>query len=170
MIPPARFREVMGRFAAGVAVITGRAASGEFVGFTANSLTSVSLEPPLVLICVDRDSASRDPLVESGRFAVSILHRDQEPLARRFAGEARESRFEDLGLHFPPGGVPVLRDALAWLDCRVWRLVEAGDHTVIFGLVEAAGRERDGRRGVGAGAGSAKPLVYFRKSYGTVAP
>jgi flavin reductase (DIM6/NTAB) family NADH-FMN oxidoreductase RutF len=160
----------MGRFATGVAVITGRSASGEFLGFTANSLTSVSLEPPLVLICVDRDSASRDSLVKSGRFAVSLLRRDQEPLARRFAGEARETRFQDLALHFPPGGVPVLQDALAWLDCRVWRLVEAGDHTVLFGLVEAAGDVTGGGRETGAGDGPPKPLVYFRKSYGTVAP
>ena len=178
MIDPDRLREAMGRFATGVTVVTGRKPSGEWVGFTANSLTSVSLDPPLVLVCVDRASSSRDALLESGRFAVSLLGRSQEDVARRFAGEAhRESRFEELSVRAGRDGVPILDGAMAWLDCRIWEVVEAGDHTVLFGAVETAGTDEDPGDGATPGPESrrvpirpgADPLVYYRGEFGTVA-
>jgi 3-hydroxy-9,10-secoandrosta-1,3,5(10)-triene-9,17-dione monooxygenase reductase component len=158
VIDPDRLRDVMGHFATGVTVVTGRAPGGGYAGLTANSLTSVSLDPPLVLVCIDRNSISRETLLRTERFAVSVLRRDQEEVAHRFSGEARETRFDDLRLRFGRDGVPILDDALAWVECRVWRWVEAGDHTVLFGEVE------DG------GAAGADPLVFFRGGYGTVAP
>jgi flavin reductase (DIM6/NTAB) family NADH-FMN oxidoreductase RutF len=185
MIGPGRFREAMGCFATGVAVVTGRAPSGDYVGLTANSLTSVSLEPPLVLVCLDRSSESRSVLLESRRFAISVLGSDQEELARRFAGEARDTRFEDLAVRFGIEGVPILDGALAWLDCRIWEVVEAGDHTVLFGQVEDGGTGRyggsgepgsvggagpEGRDGGERSQGSKGPLVFYRGGYGTVAP
>ncbi|TVR55790.1 MAG: flavin reductase [Gemmatimonadales bacterium] len=180
MIDPGRLREAMGRFATGVTVVTGRRTSGEWVGFTANSLTSVSLDPPLVLVCVDRASSSRDALLESGRFAVSLLGRGQEDVARRFAGKAqRDSRFEELSVRAGREGVPILDGAMAWLDCRIWEVVEAGDHTVLFGAVEMAGTDEDPEDEANPGPGpesqrvpiqrGADPLVYYRGKFGTLA-
>lgn len=167
----------MGRFATGVAVVTGRRRSGERVGFTANSITSVSLDPPLVLVCVDRASSSREAILESGRFAISLLARGQEEVAQSFAGDARDSRFEALPVWSGMEGVPILYGAIAWLDCRIWEVVEAGDHTVLFGAVETAGTDEDREEGStgpeAAGSGFRRfrhPLVYYRGEFGTVAP
>lgn len=159
MIEETRFRQTMGHFVTGVAVAATRLPDGSLVGLTCNSLASVSLDPPLVLFCVDRQAASRSALLESGAFALSLLsHRDQA-LSTRFAAEAADLRFEGLALREAVTGSPILESALAWLDCTLWKTVEAGDHTVIFGRVEAGGFQEDGA-----------PLVFFRGRYGTLAP
>jgi len=149
------FRRVMGHFATGVTVVTARTAGGAPLGFTANSLTGVSLDPLLLLVCLDRNSNSRDALLASGAFAVNILPAGPwgEEVCRRFAGRDREGRFHDLAFRTESTGSPVLDDALAWLDCRVWKEVEAGDHTVVLGEVDACGY------------GEGDPLLYFRGAF-----
>ncbi len=149
----------MGRFATGVAVITGRSPEGHPFGFTANSLTSVSLDPRLVLVCVDRNSNSLSPLLAAGRFTISILADNGAPVAARFAASQREERFKGIGLESAPGAPFVLDEAIAWLECRRWRDVEAGDHVVVFGeVVDCGVRSRR------------EPLVYFEGRYRTLQP
>ncbi len=158
MIDGDRFRKTMGHFVTGVAVATARTPDGGYVGLTCNSLASVSLDPPLVLFSVDHGSRSRGALLEAGAFAISLLRREDEALSWRFAAEDPEDRFENVSTRFGVTGSPVLEGALAWLDCTLWKTVEAGDHTVFFGRVEAAGHADGG-----------EPLVFFRGGYGTVA-
>lgn len=158
-IEPKRFREVMGNFATGVAVVTGLDPEGNPLGFTANAVSSVSLDPLLVLVSVDRESTSLPALLGSGGFALSFLRQEDQELARRFARTERDARFEGLELGSGATGVPILRDALAWVDCSLWRSVEAGDHLVLFGKVEACGTH-----------GAGEPLIFFQGRYGTFAP
>ena len=148
-----RFRQVMGNFTTGVAVVTSRTPDGRPCGLTANSVASVSLRPLLVLVCVDREAASHACIVDGGAFALSILERQHEPLARRFSEEAATARFEELGYRTEVTGSPVLLDALAWLDCRVTDVHGAGDHSIVVGEVLAC----DARAG--------DPLVFFRGVY-----
>lgn len=148
-----RFRQVMGSFTTGVAVVTSRGPDGRPCGLTANSVVSVSLRPLLVLVCVGREAASHACIVDGGSFAVSILGRRHEALARRFAEQERSSRFEDLAYRAEITGSPVLADALAWLDCRVTDVHDAGDHSIVVGEVLACE------------AHGGEPLVFFRGEY-----
>lgn len=153
------FRRIMGRFGTGVTVVTARNGAGEPFGFTANSLSSVSLDPPLISICVGRDSESHDPLLRAEVFAVNILGEEQEAVARRFASPAkRGSRWEGLAWEPGPSGVPVLSEALGWMSCRTWDTVEAGDHTIVIGRAE------DG------GGSDERPLFYYRGRYHRLGP
>jgi flavin reductase (DIM6/NTAB) family NADH-FMN oxidoreductase RutF len=148
-----RFRRVMGNFTTGVAVVTSRGPDGRPCGLTANSVASVSLDPLLVLVCVDREAASHACIVDGGAFALSILEVRHELLARRFSEEASAARFEELDYRTEVTGSPVLADALAWLDCRVIDVHDAGDHSIVVGEVLAC----DARAG--------DPLVFFRGEY-----
>lgn len=154
-----RFRQVMGHFATGVAVVTGRDGDGQTLGFTANAVVSVSLDPLLVLVGVDHASSSLPALRESGVFALSFLGASQKGLARRFAAETRAERFAGVPIRTEETGAPILEEALAWLDCRVWKEVEAGDHLLLIGEVERCG-----------GGEGEEPLVFYRGAYGTVCP
>nr|WP_239062684.1 flavin reductase family protein [Streptomyces sp. SID13031] len=134
-------RSVLGRFATGVTVV---AVGGEAPsGMTANAFTSVSLEPPLILICVSRKSALCPALQESGEFAVSMLSADQEDVARYFADHSRPRGEAEFGpIRWSPGpatGAPVLAGALAWLDCAVTASYDGGDHTIFLSSVLASG-------------------------------
>ncbi len=151
------FRRVMGHFATGVTVVTGLAPGGEAVGLTVNSVTSVSLEPRLVLVCADRESDSRSVFLETGRFGISILRVEDQSLAARFAREEPEERFVGVGLRWSKSGLPFLANALAWIECELWRAVDAGDHSVLFGEVLDCGVGEGGR-----------PLVFFQGGYGTL--
>ncbi|MEX0935945.1 MAG: flavin reductase family protein [Gemmatimonadota bacterium] len=151
-----RFRRVLSNFATGVTIVTGRTEAGSPVGFTANAFTSVSLDPPLVLVCADLASESLPVLRDSGRFAVSVLRAEDRDVALRFSQEIRHERFVELALGRAPSGLPLLESALAWMDCRVRRIIEAGDHAVLIGEVMGCGGESDGR-----------PLVFFRGEFGT---
>ena len=148
----ARFRHTMGHLATGVTVVTVRTPEGG-VGMTASAVSSLSLEPPLLLVCVGHDAAIHDALLDAGRFGISILAADQEALARRFADRARQ-RLDAAELALSPGGVPVLGGALARIECRLHGQFEAGDHTVVTGLLEWSE--------VGAG----RPLCYYRGGFG----
>ncbi len=155
-VGPEGFRSLMGRFTTGVAVVATSTRDGEPVGLTVNSLTSVSLDPLLLLVSLDRLSATLGMIRERGGFAVSILPAEALDLALRVATDHPETRFEGVELRRSPGGHPVLPDALAWAECETWKEVEAGDHVLLLGRVT------HGREG-----GEGDPLVFFRGRYGT---
>lgn len=153
-IDSAGFRRVLGHFVTGVTVITTRDAAGQPAGLTANAFASVSLDPPLVLVCVHRASDTHDLIAQSRAFAVNVLSAAQESVARRFAEEEKERRFEDVPWREESTGAPVFDDVLAWLDCRLHARTDGGDHTIYIGRVVAGG--------VGTGA----PLLFYRGGYG----
>jgi flavin reductase (DIM6/NTAB) family NADH-FMN oxidoreductase RutF len=132
-VDPLTMRRTIGRFATGVAVVT-TVDGDEPHGMTVNSLTSVSLEPPLLLVCLTTGARTTDAVVGAGRFAVNILGARQEEIAMRFARRG-EDHFAGLPLTYGEQGVPIVPDALAHLECTVERHFEAGDHTVVFGHV-----------------------------------
>ena len=134
------FRQVMGRFATGVTVVTTKSQE-KLAGLTVNAFCSVSLNPPLVLVCVDLMSATLPVLRESGVFAVNILTDKQEHLSRCFATSSRE-RFEcfcHAGYHVAATGAPIIDDTLAFIDARVVAEYPGGDHVIFIGQVEALG-------------------------------
>jgi 3-hydroxy-9,10-secoandrosta-1,3,5(10)-triene-9,17-dione monooxygenase reductase component len=151
------FRRVLGQFATGVTVVTTRDAQGRPFGLTVNAFCSVSLEPPLVLVCIDRRSEAHPGFSQTGAFNVSVLAEGQEEISRRFAGR-RKPKFE--GIDLPPGsnGVPLVDGALAFMECRVVGAHAAGDHTIYLGEVLRLG-SREGR-----------PLVYHGSAYRKLDP
>lgn len=151
-VAPALFRRVCGMFATGVAVATVTGRDGKPHGLTVNSFTSVSLHPPLVLICIGHKTATHGPFSTAAHFAVNFLDESQKELSERFAS-SHPRRFEGLRWSAGESGAPVLDDALGVLECETWRKMDAGDHTVFFGLVKSA-RAREGR-----------PLAYFSGGY-----
>lgn len=153
-IEAAEFRRVLGHFPTGVAVLTSADPSGELRGLTANSLSSVSLDPPLVLVCVARTADTYGAIERSRAFAITVLAADGERLARRFADAPAREKFDGVAHHGEVTGSPVLDDALAWVDCRLWATYDGGDHTIFVGEVVAG----DAREGA--------PLTYFRGGYG----
>ncbi|MFC4032416.1 flavin reductase family protein [Streptomyces polygonati] len=135
-------RSVFGAFATGITVVT---ASGDApLGMTANSFTSVSLEPPLNLVCVDRTAAIHDVILRDKVFAVSVLSSGQERLATYFASHSRPRGDEEFALvdsvPGPRTGVPVLSGALAWMECRLAAVYDGGDHSIFLGSVLDLGR------------------------------
>ena len=156
-VPPDLFRDLLGRFATGVTVLTARAADGRAFGMTANAVASVSLDPPLVLVCVDRTRDMHDVLRAAPRFALSVLAADQEAISRRFAEDTAD-RFAGTTVLEGPHGLPLVAGAVAHILCAMRDTVAAGDHTVFVGLV------------TGGTAFDRRPLVYFRAGYGGFAP
>ncbi|MGP3925222.1 flavin reductase family protein [Streptomyces sp. 8N616] len=147
------FREVCGQFVTGVAVITCQGSDKELVGVTVNSFTSVSLDPPLVLFCIHRESRAMPAIRESGGFAVNILASDQAGVCRAFA--ARDTAgFGELAHRSGVTGSPVIDDSLAFLDCRLHDLHSAGDHEIVLGEVVDLGLLRE-----------EQPLAFFRSSH-----
>ena len=153
-IEEAEFRRVLGHFATGVAVLAARKSGGPPRGLTANSLASVSLDPPLVLVCVERAADTHQVIEEAEAFALSFLTAAQETLARRFATYESEQKFDGVAYRAEVTGAPVLEDALAWVDCRLWATYDGGDHTIFVGEV------------VAADAAEGPPLIYYRGGYG----
>jgi flavin reductase (DIM6/NTAB) family NADH-FMN oxidoreductase RutF len=152
VIAPADFRRVLGHFASGVTIVTTCDADKRATGLTASAFTSVSLEPPLILVCIDHKSQSHGPLMDAGCFAVNILSVDQEALSRKFA-TTRLDKFEGVAYRLSPLGVPIIAEALASLECATVSTHVAGDHTILVGRVEAAS------------SGDGHPLLYFRGQY-----
>jgi len=152
-----RFRSLMSHFATGVTIVTGVEPEGGPVGLTANAVASVSLEPPLLLVCMERRSSSLDVVLRTGRFGLSILRRGDEELARRFSEDLPAERFRGLTLTTAESGMPVLAECLAWVDCKMWRGFEAGDHRIVVGEV------------LECHVSSGDPLVFFKGEYGTIA-
>ena len=155
------FRRVTGTFATGVTVITVEREPGQVHGMTANSFTSVSLDPFLILVCVDQDAQLLSFLKSQRRFGVSILREGQEALSEHFAkGEQTPETQARLGIRFDwtPTGIPLLHDALAHLACNVVVEHSAGDHTIFIGEVESM----DCLEG--------DPLLFHRGQYRRLAP
>ncbi|NMI01453.1 flavin reductase family protein [Pseudonocardia acidicola] len=140
-VEPLTMRRTMGRFATGVAVVTTEV-DGEPHGMTVNSLTSVSLDPPMLLVCLTTGARTTEAVTAAGRFAVSILSARQEQIALRFARRG-ENHFEGLPLIYGDHSIPVVPDALAHVECTVDRQLVAGDHLVVFGAVQRV-CDRDG--------------------------
>jgi flavin reductase len=161
LVSSAVFRQALGRFATGVTVVTAERAAGEVHGMTANSFTAVSLEPLLVLVCVDEQARMLPILKNAQRFGVSILKNQQRAISDFFAQPEQDPETERaLGIRFewPAAGIPVLADALVQLTCRVVTSHLAGDHTIFIGEVESA-EVFDG-----------EPLLFFRGAYRSIAP
>ena len=157
----AMFRRVAGTFATGVTVVTVEREPGQVHGMTANSFTSVSLDPLLVSVCVDHDARLLSFLKAQRRFGVSILGVGQQELSQHFAkGEQTPEAEQRLGIRFvwTPDGVPLLEEALAHLACNVVAEYPAGDHTIFIGEVESM----DCREG--------EPLLFHRGQYRRLAP
>ncbi|HYD51129.1 MAG TPA: flavin reductase family protein [Gemmatimonadaceae bacterium] len=152
-VDPDRFRSLLSRFASGVTVLSLRDAAGRDHGMTVSAFCSVSLEPPLVLACVDRAASMHDLLLASdGPLGVSILSLAQEPLSRHFA-DADAERWAGVPMVRGESGVPLVAGAIAHLECRIVDRHPAGDHTILIARVE--------RGELGEGG----PLVYFRGGY-----
>ncbi len=128
----------MAAWPTGVTIVAARDEGGEPFGLTVNSFTSVSLDPPLVLVCIGHASTSHDRLVSAKHFAVSLLSGDQDALAWRFAQEPSEGRFEHVPWTPGPSGAPVLEGAVAWLDCASHEVLQGGDHSIVVGRVTNA--------------------------------
>ena len=154
----AEFRRVLGHLATGVTVVTSADPEGPLNGLTASAVASVSLEPPLVLVCVDRTADTRGAIERSGSFAINVLGEDDEVLARRFATYETEEKFDGVAYREGASGAPILDDALAWVECDLRHVYDGGDHMIYVGEV-VSGDARDGG-----------PLLYFRGGYGRLTP
>ncbi|HJZ46808.1 MAG TPA: flavin reductase family protein [Roseiflexaceae bacterium] len=150
-IDDARFRQAMGHFASGVTVVT-TAVSGELYGMTVSSFASLSLKPPLVLICIDKTVPTHDMIKHAGCFVVNILEERQEHLSRRFATTTND-KFKGVAWHNGQLELPVLDNTLAAIECRLRETLDGGDHTIFVGAVMDA-EIREGA-----------PLLYYRGGY-----
>jgi flavin reductase (DIM6/NTAB) family NADH-FMN oxidoreductase RutF len=151
------YRDTIGHFASGVTIVTTNGPDGP-AGMTTNAITSLSLDPLLLLVCFERRSRTLAAVRASERFAVNVLHAGQEELARVFASKrVGREKFESV-THAETHGVPVLDGALAWFACALRELLPGGDHVIGIGEV------------IGMGTGAEhEPLVYYRGRYTTVA-
>jgi flavin reductase (DIM6/NTAB) family NADH-FMN oxidoreductase RutF len=149
------FRRVMGNFATGVTVVTTKMGDGQPCGLTATAFTSVSLLPPLVLVCIGKESESYPHFAPAGLFAVNFLSRMQEAISQRFAVSGGD-KFNGIPWH--PGilGAPILDGAIGHIECRIVHSYAGGDHTIYVGEIEDAA------------ANDGEPLVYFRGAYRNV--
>jgi len=146
-----QFRHALGHFAAGVTVITTRGEDGAPYGLTATAFTSVSLEPPLVLVCIDKKAESH-PHFASGVFAVNLLAAHQQDVSQHFAKSGGD-KFSQLQYRSGVTGAPLLADTLGHLECRTVHVYEGGDHTIFVGEV------------VDADVRDVEPLLHFRGAY-----
>jgi len=150
---PATYRQLLGRFATGVTVLTTRDREGQPVGMTASSLASVSLVPPLVSVCVDVSAELHRALSASGEFVVNILRADQEAVSRRFAELPPPQRFATGGWRENDRGLILLDGVLGHIECQQHADFPLGDHTLFVGRV------------TGGQAHEGEPLLYFRGRY-----
>jgi|SRR5437588_9336466 len=150
------FRAALGRFVSGVTVITTLSEDGQPAGITVSAFASLSLEPCLVLACIDKRASVHESLCEGKHFAVNILAEEQEHVSRRFASKDQD-RFDGIGYSEGAGGAPLLDAALAYIECRVVHTYPGGDHTIVVGDVESVRIAEH------------KPLAYYRGGYSQLA-
>jgi 3-hydroxy-9,10-secoandrosta-1,3,5(10)-triene-9,17-dione monooxygenase reductase component len=148
------FRRVLGHLPTGVTIVTAFTAGGAPTGLSANSVTSVSLDPPLILVCPAKTSTTWPAIRERGRFCVNVMASHHAELCRHFSQRGVD-RFAQVSWHDRPAG-PGLDEAIAWLECEVAAEHDAGDHTIVLGAVRRIEAAADGA-----------PLVFFRGRYGT---
>lgn len=153
-IDPTDFRYVLGHFASGVTVTTMQV-DGHNHGLTVSSFTSLSLDPPLILVCIDKRYPSHALLQQAESFAVNILAEDGEHLSRHFASRT-EDKFAGIAYHSGVTGAPLLDEALATLECRLHDVLPGGDHSIFVGEVLAMNTNEG------------KPLLYYRSGYGAL--
>lgn len=151
-VTPDEFRAALSRFPSGITVVTSVDATGLAHGITVSSFCSVSLRPPLVLVCIEKTAGSHESVQQTGFFAVNFLAAGQDELSRRFSLPVTD-KFDDVAVRTGLGGAPVLGDALVTLECRLQSVFDGGDHSIFVGLVEEV-EIRDG-----------EPLVYFHGNY-----
>lgn len=147
------FRNTLGQFATGVTVITTQY-KGQLIGLTANAFSSLSLDPPLILFCIDNKSGSKQAFEKDAPFGVNILQKDQDEDCWRFAKRS-EDKFQGAFYYLSEDGVPLLKDNLATIECTVENVVEGGDHQIIIGGVKAASYDDQ-----------KEPLLFFRGKLG----
>jgi flavin reductase (DIM6/NTAB) family NADH-FMN oxidoreductase RutF/DNA-binding IclR family transcriptional regulator len=155
---PKWFRQVLGQYPTGVCVITAEPDEATPAGMAVGSFTSVSLDPPLVAFFPDRSSTSWPKIRAANRFCVNILSADQEHICRRFASKM-ENKFEGLDHRSSDGGPPIIGGVVAWMDCDLYSVQEAGDHFIVLGLVRELQIES-----------ASLPLLFFQGGYGRFAP
>jgi flavin reductase (DIM6/NTAB) family NADH-FMN oxidoreductase RutF len=159
-VPPAALRDAMGHFATGVTVITSVGPGGEPVGTTANSVTSLSLDPPLVLACFDLRSSTLDAIRGHGAFAVNVLGHRQHQLSTNFAKRGLAAVWDEVRHQRGPTGSPRLSDVIAVIECTLEHSFPGGDHEIVIGRVRHVETSGDG----------ATPLLFFRGKYASIAP
>lgn len=147
------FRNIVGNFATGVTIITTKRNDKKPIGFTANSFTSLSLNPKLVLFCLDKNSSSYETFMNSNAFAVSILTKEQKDLSKQFATHGID-RFKGVNYFEDITGSPIISGSLAYLDCKVNNLVDGGDHTIIIGEVLSGQEDL-----------TKEPLIFYHGKY-----
>jgi flavin reductase (DIM6/NTAB) family NADH-FMN oxidoreductase RutF/DNA-binding IclR family transcriptional regulator len=155
---PRWFRQVLGQYPTGVCVVTAKQADDSRAGFVVGSFTSVSLDPPLVAFFPDRGSTSWPKIERAGRFCINILSADQEDVCRRFASRA-EDKFEGIECREAGSGSPIIDGVVAWIDCDLDKVEEAGDHYIVLGRVRQLDVEDP-----------SLPLLFFQGGYGRFAP
>lgn len=156
MIDDAQFKLAMSQFTSGVTVVTTEH-EGQPYGLTVASFASLSLRPPLVLVCVESSVRSHDAIAASGKFGVSILARTQDAISNRFASKA-DDKFSGVEVRTGALGVPMIADAICAIECRLVRQLPGGDHSIFVGEVEDVVLSEG------------EPLVYFRSRYRDLAP
>jgi 3-hydroxy-9,10-secoandrosta-1,3,5(10)-triene-9,17-dione monooxygenase reductase component len=159
VLGPDDFRRALGHFATGVTIVTTWDDDSRPTGLTASAMSSVSLDPPLVLVCVSHKSQTYPSFKVGRRFAVNVLAAEQESLARRFASSSLSGaeKFDGVAYHTSPLGLPVIDLALAEFECTVVHAYPGGDHTIFVGQVEALDAHGDQGR---------EPLLYYRGRFG----
>lgn len=155
-VSPEEFRRALGHFASGVTVVTTCDEQQRPRGITVSAFSSLSLDPPLVLVCIDNRAPIHDLLTAGRHYAVNILAEDQESVSRRFASKESE-RFEGLGYDAGTTGAPLLNGAMCTIECSIREVLPGGDHSIVVGQVQATHvTER-------------KPLLYYRGGYNQLA-
>ncbi len=145
-------RQALGSFPTGVTIVTAKDKDGSPIGFTANSFTSVSLDPPLILICIDKESFNIESFSKDGNFAVSVLSESQQHISTTFASPETD-RFKDISWESKATGSPIISNSVAWFDCDTDNIIEGGDHLIVVGKVREFGYNPQ------------TPLVYLRGNY-----
>lgn len=158
MIEPSTFRQVLGHYPTGVCVITSMTADGAPIGMAIGSFSSVSLDPPLVAFFPDRRSSSWERIRATDRFCVNVLGDHQETICRRFATSGG-NKFDGISYRLSGLGLPILEGIVAWVDCRIHSVHEAGDHFIAVGEVASLDADQP-----------AQPLVFHRGGYGQLRP
>jgi flavin reductase (DIM6/NTAB) family NADH-FMN oxidoreductase RutF len=147
-----QLRHIMGHFATGVTVVTTKDAAGTPFGLTANAFASLSLDPPLVLVCVDKAAQCYSCFAGSGHFVVNVLSEEQEEVSRRFATKSA-SKFDDIGWRASAHGVALIDGAIGHIECKIVYSYEGGDHTIYVGEV------------ISAVGGEGRPLLFYKGKY-----
>lgn len=155
-INPTEFRAALSRFPSGVTVVTTKDATGKFHGITVSAFCSVSLDPPLILVCIEKTTGSHTAFEQSKSFVVNFLSSTQSALSEHFASQLSD-KFAGLDVRYGMDGLPILDGCVANLECLLKNSYDGGDHTIFVGEVENA-EIREG-----------EPLVYFYSDYRSIA-